>query len=441
MSLTPFYVICGLLCLFWLLVHRIMAAHLDSFRLLVFLFISVFFTMAGDVLLSSFTGSDTVKHLVVLLAAPAVIPLTCLYLAHINRPLPLRPTHFLWIVIPAMLFTAGLILTSLKGLKETDLLLETIHSHHQLGYDNSFTGVDRTFYIWTIWVFRIVMMLEALDMVLYCIVMLIRHHFKPANWAGFLFKGRKIHVMELQMTLSLFFLAGFSLKIYWLYTPFFSMHPAITVVVILVESFLLFFFGLFGLFGSREYITREDISSAFRFNYSRENKSAATEALVMDMVEELNAESLTKVISRIVIRSDAPSDAVPVRVSDSPSLASALFKNAKSWDEGSLVSRFQRLMTDEQLFLQPGLILDTVAARLKSNKTYISKMVNQTYGIGFPEVLNILRVDYAQQYMRKHEDASQEETARASGFLSASSFNTVFKRITGYTPKVWASRK
>ena len=98
-------------------------------------------------------------------------------------------------------------------------------------------------------------------------------------------------------------------------------------------------------------------------------------------------------------------------------------------------------MTDDQLFLQPGLSLDTVAARLKSNKTYISKMVNQTYGIGFPEVLNILRVDYAQQYMRKHDGASQEETARASGFLSASSFNTVFKRITGYTPKVWASRK
>ena len=40
-------------------------------------------------------------------------------------------------------------------------------------------------------------------------------------------------------------------------------------------------------------------------------------------------------------------------------------------------------------------------------------MVNQTYGIGFPEVLNILRIDYAQQYMLKHKDASQEEVARA----------------------------
>ena len=67
-------------------------------------------------------------------------------------------------------------------------------------------------------------------------------------------------------------------------------------------------------------------------------------------------------------------------------------------------------------------------------------MVNQTYNLGFPEVLNILRVDYSQQYMRSHPMASQEEIAKACGFLSASSFNGTFKRITDVTPKVRASR-
>ncbi|MBO4635024.1 MAG: AraC family transcriptional regulator [Bacteroidales bacterium] len=38
-------------------------------------------------------------------------------------------------------------------------------------------------------------------------------------------------------------------------------------------------------------------------------------------------------------------------------------------------------------------------------------------------------------------NASQEEIAKACGFFSASSFNGTFKRITGYTPKVWAARK
>lgn len=440
MSLTPFYIICGLVCLFWLLVHSILAARLDSFKVLVFLFLFVFFAAAGDVLLGSVIGSVTVSHLVELLSAPAIIPLVCLYCAHVSRPFQSRPLHYIWIVVPAALFTSGIIFTSLMGLEQTDWLLERIHANAQPWLDTSLQGIEFTFYLWTILGFRIVMAMEVIDMLVYCTVMTFRHHFKPANWFGFLFKGGKIRVLEVQMTLSLLILAGFSVKVFF-YKSFYTLHPAFTISVVSVVGVLLFFFGLFALFGSRVFITLKDLPNALRFNYARENSSTVTEEMVMEMVDELNAESITKVISKMAIRTDTVSDPVSSRVSDSPSLTSALFKNTKSWDEGSLVSRFQRLMTDEQLFLQPGVSLDLVAEKLQSNKTYISKMVNQTYGIGFPEVINILRVDYAQQYMKKHKDASQEEVARASGFLSASSFNTVFKRISGYTPKVWSARK
>lgn len=440
MSLIPFYVICGLVCLFWLLVHSILAARLDSFKVLVLLLVSVFFVAAGDIFLGFTTGSKTVYHLVGLLSAPNVIPLTCLYLGHISRPFQQKPLHYIWMVIPAALFTAGLIVTLLKGPEQTDILLEKIQSSHLPGQYISLEGVDYIFYLWTFVGFRIVMALEAADMIVYCIVMMIRHHFKPANWFAFLFKGRKIRVLEVQMTLALIILAGFSVKVFN-YRPFFPSHPAFTISVVSVVSTLLFFFGLFGLFGSRKYITLKDLPGALRYNYSRENCSMVTEEMVMEMVEQLNAESITKVISKMAIHADTSSGSVTSRVSESPALTSALFKKTNSWDEGSLVSRFQRLMTEERLFLQPGLSLDDVSEKLNSNKTYISKMVNQTYGIGFPEVLNILRVDYAQQYMQKHPDALQDDVARASGFLSASSFNTVFKRITGYTPKVWSSRK
>ena len=70
----------------------------------------------------------------------------------------------------------------------------------------------------------------------------------------------------------------------------------------------------------------------------------------------------------------------------------------------------------------------------------VADRLHTNYNLGFPELLNILRVDYAEQYIRAHTDANQEEIAKACGFLSASSFNSTFKRITGYTPKVWAAR-
>ena len=63
--------------------------------------------------------------------------------------------------------------------------------------------------------------------------------------------------------------------------------------------------------------------------------------------------------------------------------------------------------------------------------------MNNTYNLGFPELLNTLRIDYAEQYIINHRSAKQDEIAAACGFLSASAFNSIFKKVTGVTPKVW----
>ncbi len=107
------------------------------------------------------------------------------------------------------------------------------------------------------------------------------------------------------------------------------------------------------------------------------------------------------------------------------------------WDE--LLSRFQTLMVDEQLFLRPRLTIEEVAKMLNTNKTYVSRMVNENYNTTFPEVVNNLRVDYAEQYLLDHRHARQEEIALACGFVSASSFNTIFKKITGMPPRQWVT--
>ena len=64
-------------------------------------------------------------------------------------------------------------------------------------------------------------------------------------------------------------------------------------------------------------------------------------------------------------------------------------------------------------------------------------MVNSTYNISFPELVNTLRIDYAEDYIANHREARQEDIAKACGFPSASSFNNTFKRITGMPPRIW----
>lgn len=110
-------------------------------------------------------------------------------------------------------------------------------------------------------------------------------------------------------------------------------------------------------------------------------------------------------------------------------------------DEDSLRIRFEDLIVTEQLFLKQGIRISDIAAMLETNRTYISRLVNNTYNMSFSDYINTLRIDYAEQYLLHHRDARQSDLAAACGFPNASAFNNVFKKITGVTPKKWLATK
>lgn len=106
-------------------------------------------------------------------------------------------------------------------------------------------------------------------------------------------------------------------------------------------------------------------------------------------------------------------------------------------DEEDLRIRFEDLIVTEQLFLKQGIRISDIASRLETNRTYVSRLVNNTYNMSFSDYINTLRIDYAEQYLLHHRDAKQSDIAEACGFPNASAFNNVFKKITGVTPKIW----
>ena len=122
---------------------------------------------------------------------------------------------------------------------------------------------------------------------------------------------------------------------------------------------------------------------------------------------------------------------------DKPSRITAVGKGDAGYEEDSLRARFEALMKNELFFLRQGLKVTDVASVLKTNRTYISRLVNNTYNMSFSDYVNTLRVDYAEQYLLHHGQANQAEVAQACGFPNASSFNSIFSKITGMTPKAW----
>lgn len=434
--MTLLYLVPGLVCLFWVFVHSLLARSTRTYGLFCFLFVAVVITSCGDMLADSFFGSEAIAHLVVQFMAPTLIPLCCMYFHKASRDIRYGLILQIWIIIPSALFTATLILTLIMGLESTDELLNRIqNSSFDLSTADS---LERTYYIWTFLITWIVVIAEGFFLLVYGIVLRRQNRFRLRHFWEFLFRNRAISVLGVQVYLSILITLILCLKFFL--HPFFRHSPGWSVAVSLIIAIQFFSFGFFALFGSKRYITRKDIRTAMRYNYKEETQSQVTEDIIMDLAADLSGESLTRVLARLSTQTGA-SPQKAARASGTSSFSSAIFNSADVQGRESLAARFQHLMQVRRLFLQPGLSLSDVADELGTNKTYVSKMVNKTYNLGFPELLNIMRVDYACEYIRRNPDASQDEIARACGFFSASSFNSTFKRITGFTPKVWAARK
>ena len=127
------------------------------------------------------------------------------------------------------------------------------------------------------------------------------------------------------------------------------------------------------------------------------------------------------------------------RTAESPKESGIIIADAHQSlaDEEDLRIRFEDLIVTEQLFLKQGIRISDIASRLETNRTYVSRLVNNTYNMSFSDYINTLRIDYAEQYLLHHRDARQSDIAEACGFPNASAFNNVFKKITGVTPKIW----
>lgn len=101
---------------------------------------------------------------------------------------------------------------------------------------------------------------------------------------------------------------------------------------------------------------------------------------------------------------------------------------------------FEKFMLEDKMFLRHDLTLSMAAESLGVHKDDLSDYMDATYGMSFSCYLNMLRVDYAEQYILDHDDATQKEIALACGYSGASAFNSAFSKLTGVTPKIWKDR-
>jgi AraC-like DNA-binding protein len=99
-------------------------------------------------------------------------------------------------------------------------------------------------------------------------------------------------------------------------------------------------------------------------------------------------------------------------------------------------AKLLRLMAEAQPWLEPELTLAELAHRLRTNTSLLSHVINTGCGQNFNDFVNRYRVAEAERKLQDPRLAhySLVGIALESGFNSKSTFNRVFKKLTGRTP-------
>ena len=423
-------------CLFWMVTMCLVSYKTSTFRpALYILGIGGIFILASASALTFNTSPNVllVCSILRVIAAPSLIPLCWLYMLRLRGHGEFMLPELLWMLFPATLGGATIVLSILAG-------PDAIRTSMPLFYSGAAIPADRiisTYFLVTGPVHFGIIIFEVIVYGILFFLAMRKSNLRFSHLYKFE-RGYRLRMSEIQ-SYYLFILC--TIFLITIFTPRLVMInrswvPA-TLSVLLTVAF--YQFGYTALFSAREAISKKELRRGFLYNYNAETKAETLKDTLTDILEEADTETLRDLFTQIGVK--LPTEELhpaETRQEAAKSPAAQIFSAvAKSWDDDSLLSRFERLIFGKQLFLEPGLTLVDVAAKLHTNKTYVSRLVNSTYEMPFPDLINTLRVDFAEQYIVAHPDARQNEIAQACGFSSASSFNNIFKKVAGVTPKIW----
>ena len=108
----------------------------------------------------------------------------------------------------------------------------------------------------------------------------------------------------------------------------------------------------------------------------------------------------------------------------------------KAGEIDAILVRLQQIMTHQRPYLDPELSIDTLAALTGTNRHFLSQVINDRLQKNFYDYLNGYRVAEAQCQLADPRNRHLKIAAIAydAGFNSLSTFNEVFKKISGQTP-------
>ena len=117
-------------------------------------------------------------------------------------------------------------------------------------------------------------------------------------------------------------------------------------------------------------------------------------------------------------------------------------KSSLSETKGNdLWEQVTQCMEKGQVYHDSELTIDKLAARLSTNRSYLSRVINEYAGMNFNQYLNKYRIEEAIRSIAESKgECLLKSLAFDLGFKSTSGFNKAFSKETGIPPSVFRDK-
>lgn len=107
-----------------------------------------------------------------------------------------------------------------------------------------------------------------------------------------------------------------------------------------------------------------------------------------------------------------------------------------------ILEKLSQTLDTDKLYLDSELNILKLTKKLYTNRTYLSNVINDEFGLNFNNYINYKRIEYAKKLILNDKDnrISLIEISENSGFGSFSSFNRAFKKFESTTAKLYREK-
>ncbi|MCL1974039.1 MAG: AraC family transcriptional regulator [Bacteroidetes bacterium] len=119
----------------------------------------------------------------------------------------------------------------------------------------------------------------------------------------------------------------------------------------------------------------------------------------------------------------------------------ASFSTVANLADDELYQRILSYFETDRPYLKAGVNVADIAAVLCTNKTYVSRLLNDKLNQNFPQFINAYRIKEAQRLVVEEGVMPLQTLCKRVGFTSMASFTVAFKVNTGMTPGEWCRKQ